>query len=257
MEPWTPDPNAPQVRHGVDTSRLDDATFLSPDIAAEERWQPLGRQLRDEFGVGSMLAYRLRLLDENDALAALNLASDRADAFSAGDATRPRWRGRSSAPTGPRLRDGPGTGPAVIRPRPVAVLGSPVSAVVAGVPATQLRQDVFLATGEADELGVDADLLARTRLCRPEGVHPLLDLGELPDEHSRRQFGGGSHGDLLVLDIRWGRPALLETDPIVRSRAVLSRPRRRRATREVSKVHRSKRTSTSASRTPVTRRQRP
>lgn len=83
--------DAVQYAHGsgpcVDAV-LDDATFLSPDIAAEERWQPLGRQLRDEFGVGSMLAYRLRLLDENDALAALNLASDRADAFSAGDVDR-------------------------------------------------------------------------------------------------------------------------------------------------------------------------
>ena len=41
---------------------LEDATFVTPDIASEDRWQPLGEQLRD-LGVHSMLAYRLHLLD--------------------------------------------------------------------------------------------------------------------------------------------------------------------------------------------------
>ena len=60
---------------------LEDATFVTPDIASEDRWQPLGEQLRD-LGVHSMLAYRLHLLDESEAVAALNFSSDREAAFS-------------------------------------------------------------------------------------------------------------------------------------------------------------------------------
>ncbi|WP_377644847.1 GAF and ANTAR domain-containing protein [Oryzobacter terrae] len=67
---------------------VEDATFLTPEIADEPRWAPLGERLRDELGVRSMLAYRLHLLDENDSVAALNFASDRRDAFSRTDVHR-------------------------------------------------------------------------------------------------------------------------------------------------------------------------
>ena len=67
---------------------IEDATYLTPEIADEPRWRPLGQRLRDELGVRSMLAYRLHLLDENDAVAALNFASDRRDAFSRTDVHR-------------------------------------------------------------------------------------------------------------------------------------------------------------------------
>jgi hypothetical protein len=66
---------------------LEDATFVTPDIAAEDRWQPLGHQLHD-LGVRSMLAYRLHLLDESELVAALNFSSDRQDAFSVADIHR-------------------------------------------------------------------------------------------------------------------------------------------------------------------------
>lgn len=64
---------------------VEDATLLTPEVADDERWQPLGRRLRDELGVRSMLAYRLNLLDDDDSVAALNFASDRHDAFSGDD----------------------------------------------------------------------------------------------------------------------------------------------------------------------------
>lgn len=66
---------------------LEDATFVTADIAAEDRWQPLGRRLHD-LGVRSMLAYRLHLLDETELVAGLNFSSDRHDAFSVADVHR-------------------------------------------------------------------------------------------------------------------------------------------------------------------------
>lgn len=66
---------------------IEDATFVSADIGAEDRWQPLGQRLHD-LGVRSMLAYRLHLLDETELVAGLNFSSDRHDAFSVADVHR-------------------------------------------------------------------------------------------------------------------------------------------------------------------------
>ena len=66
---------------------LEDATFVTPDIVTEDRWQPLGRRLHD-LGVRSMLAFRLHLLDESELVAGLNFSSDRHDAFSVDDVHR-------------------------------------------------------------------------------------------------------------------------------------------------------------------------
>ena len=67
---------------------IEDATFVTPEVADEPRWSPLGDRLRDQLGVRSMLAYRLHLLDESETVAALNFASDRHDAFSRTDVHR-------------------------------------------------------------------------------------------------------------------------------------------------------------------------
>ena len=69
---------------------IEDSTYVTGDIAREAKWQPLGRQLHDRFGVRSMLAYRLHLLDESEAIAGLNLSTDEADAFDTADLHRGR-----------------------------------------------------------------------------------------------------------------------------------------------------------------------
>jgi ANTAR domain len=67
---------------------LDDTVYLTPDVRAEDKWRPLGTRLNDTFGVRSMLAYRLHLLDRCEAIAGLNFSSDRSDAFSPADVQR-------------------------------------------------------------------------------------------------------------------------------------------------------------------------
>ena len=71
----------------VDAVR-EDTMYLTGDVTAEERWQPLGKQLHAAYGVRSMLAYRLHLLDETAAIAGLNFSSDQPDAFSPVDVQR-------------------------------------------------------------------------------------------------------------------------------------------------------------------------
>ncbi|WP_392544443.1 GAF and ANTAR domain-containing protein [Oryzobacter telluris] len=61
---------------------LHGSTVLTADITDDERWQPLGQRLQESLGVRSMVAYRLHLLDESDAVAGLCFSSDRAHAFS-------------------------------------------------------------------------------------------------------------------------------------------------------------------------------
>jgi ANTAR domain/GAF domain len=77
-----------QYRHGsgpcVDAV-LEDGIFVTPDVAAEPRWQPLGRRLSEQLGISSMLALRLHLVDDSDTIAGLNFSSGSRDAFSAAD----------------------------------------------------------------------------------------------------------------------------------------------------------------------------
>jgi GAF domain-containing protein len=67
---------------------LEDAVYVSDDLASEDRWGDLGPRLEKEFGVRSMLAHRLHLLNESEAIAGLNFASDRPGAFSDEDVHR-------------------------------------------------------------------------------------------------------------------------------------------------------------------------
>jgi hypothetical protein len=67
---------------------LDDAVYVSDDLASEDRWGDLGPRLEREFGVRSMLAHRLHLLNESEAIAGLNFASDQPGAFSDEDVHR-------------------------------------------------------------------------------------------------------------------------------------------------------------------------
>jgi len=54
-------------------------TFLTPDLAGEDRWPTFSGRAVDETGVHSMLSFRLFV--EEDTLGALNLYSRRVDAF--------------------------------------------------------------------------------------------------------------------------------------------------------------------------------
>jgi hypothetical protein len=67
---------------------LEDTMYLTGDVTAEERWRPLGERLHTAFGVRSMLAFRLHLLDETSTIAGLNFFSERADAFTQDDVER-------------------------------------------------------------------------------------------------------------------------------------------------------------------------
>jgi hypothetical protein len=67
---------------------LEDTMYLTGDVTAEERWRPLGERLNAAYGVRSMLAYRLHLLDESATIAGLNFSSDQFDAFSPADVQR-------------------------------------------------------------------------------------------------------------------------------------------------------------------------
>lgn len=67
---------------------LDDATFVSAEIADDDRWSDVGRVLRDAHGVRSMLAYRLHLLNEDETIAGLNFSSSEAGAFTDDDIVR-------------------------------------------------------------------------------------------------------------------------------------------------------------------------
>jgi hypothetical protein len=71
--------------------------FASGDVAREPRWHPLGEQVHEAFGVNSMLALRLHLLDESDTIAGLNFSSSTPDAFSQADVNRARILATHSA----------------------------------------------------------------------------------------------------------------------------------------------------------------
>jgi hypothetical protein len=67
---------------------LEDTMYLTGDVTAEKRWGALGQRLHAAYGVRSMLAFRLHLLDETATIAGLNFSSDQRDAFSAVDVQR-------------------------------------------------------------------------------------------------------------------------------------------------------------------------
>lgn len=62
---------------------LDDNVYRTDDVAHDERWPQWGAQVSTELGLRSVLAYRLTLLDDSGAVAALNVYSDRPAAFDA------------------------------------------------------------------------------------------------------------------------------------------------------------------------------
>lgn len=60
---------------------VDDAVYLTGDIRSDARWPEYGRRVHEELGVQSVLAYRLQLLGDDSADAALNVYSTSLDAF--------------------------------------------------------------------------------------------------------------------------------------------------------------------------------
>ena len=60
---------------------LDDNVYVTDDVAHDDRWRQWGERVSAELGLRSVLAYRLTLLDESEAVAALNVYSDRPAAF--------------------------------------------------------------------------------------------------------------------------------------------------------------------------------
>jgi GAF domain-containing protein len=59
---------------------LDDTLYRAADMRADDRWPTYGPRVANEHGVNSMLSYRLHL-DQDTAIAGLNLYSTRLDAF--------------------------------------------------------------------------------------------------------------------------------------------------------------------------------
>jgi len=60
---------------------LDDTIYVTEDVACDQRWSLWGKRVSTELGLRSVLAYRLSLLDDSGAVAALNVYSDRLGAF--------------------------------------------------------------------------------------------------------------------------------------------------------------------------------
>ena len=82
-----------QYEHGTGpcvNAVLEGGIFNSGDVAREPRWHPLGAQVHQAFGVNSMLALRLHLLNETDTVAGLNFSSTTPNAFSEADVDRAR-----------------------------------------------------------------------------------------------------------------------------------------------------------------------
>jgi hypothetical protein len=59
---------------------VDNATYVSGDLAGERRWRGFGQRAADEVGVLSMLSYRM-FLEDDDLIAGLNFYSSKPDAF--------------------------------------------------------------------------------------------------------------------------------------------------------------------------------
>ncbi len=59
---------------------VDNTTYLSGDLANEQRWPGFGKRAADELGVISMLSFRM-FLEDDDLIAGLNFYSSKPDAF--------------------------------------------------------------------------------------------------------------------------------------------------------------------------------
>ena len=82
-----------QYEHGTGPcvdAVLEDGIFTSGDVAHEPRWHPFGQRVHEQFGISSMLAVRVHLLNESDTIAGLNFSSTTPDAFSDPDVDRAR-----------------------------------------------------------------------------------------------------------------------------------------------------------------------
>jgi ANTAR domain/GAF domain len=60
---------------------LDDSLYVTGDVEFDPRWAAWGRRAASEVGVHSVLALRLHLHNQSDAIAGLNIYSDETDAF--------------------------------------------------------------------------------------------------------------------------------------------------------------------------------
>ena len=60
---------------------LDDSVYVTGDVTRDERWPQWGGRANAETGVRSVLAHRLTLLDDSDAIACLNVFSSEVEAF--------------------------------------------------------------------------------------------------------------------------------------------------------------------------------
>jgi hypothetical protein len=60
---------------------VDDAVYLTGDIRSDERWPQYGPRVHARLGVRSVLAYRLQLLGDDSADAALNIYATQGNAF--------------------------------------------------------------------------------------------------------------------------------------------------------------------------------
>ena len=59
---------------------VDNTTYVSGDLASEQRWPGFGQRAADEIGVLSMLSFRM-FLEDDDLIAGLNFYSSKPDAF--------------------------------------------------------------------------------------------------------------------------------------------------------------------------------
>ena len=65
---------------------IDNATYVTGDLANEPRWPGFGRRAAQECGVTSMLSFRM-FLEDDDLIAGLNFYSGKPDAFDANSQT--------------------------------------------------------------------------------------------------------------------------------------------------------------------------
>lgn len=65
---------------------VDNTTYVSGDLAGEQRWPGFGQRAVDEAGVISMMSFRM-FLEDDDLIAGLNFYSGKPDAFNEHDQT--------------------------------------------------------------------------------------------------------------------------------------------------------------------------
>ncbi len=65
---------------------VDNTTYVTEDLAGEQRWPGFGQRAVDEVGVVSMMSFRM-FLEDDDLIAGLNFYSGKPDAFDEHDQT--------------------------------------------------------------------------------------------------------------------------------------------------------------------------